>query len=228
MTPGIRTKAEHKRCESCGSISFPGGRSRAVATGFRAGGALRARRSRYPSRPRPAHLVRAFPRPPARRWNDRFPPSPARPWPPRAVGAGTDGDPGIGTDPSARTWPARPHPGSHPRRGSRRPPGALGHGGGAEMPRTRRRDRRALGRSRSAGLYRDQAAGGRGRTAWRACLAGPAGRNAESQRGADALADRQPPEPCQFAQPQGAGPFRLGRGTVPRPRISARALERHR
>ncbi len=166
----------------------------------------------------PGRTVRLLP---ARRQLGGFPARPAGPRPPFAVGAGADGDPGGRASVSAGICFCRPHP----CRGARFQGRAVGHGGGLKMRRDRRRDRRAVGRPGSAGFYRDAAAGGGGRAAWRGGVASAAWRLRELERCAAALAGGKRAELAPSAQPACAGDGGVGCRIVSRARRGPGALD---
>ena len=139
-----------------------------------------------------------------------------------AVGAGPNGDPGKRANLSAGTGPCR----SYPCRGARCPRRAMGDGRGPEMRGFVLRHRRIVGRPGKPGLHRDAPVGGGGGAIGRGLLADPTGRHRQFERGADALANRQPAVASQSVRPARAGSSRLGCGTVPVARFTARPVER--
>ena len=166
------------------------------------------------------HPFRAFRSEPARLRLGRVPFASGRYVPARPVGAGADGDPRKRAD-----LPAGSGRGLHPCRGTRRPSGAVGDGGGGKMLRPLGRDRRSVRRSGRTRFHRHPAARGRFGTKWRALLAGAARRNCEPQRRPDALAAGERAVVAQFAGLSRAGAARLGRRAVPGTRSAAGPLE---
>ena len=178
-------------------------------------------RSAAPDPPHPFRTVQ-----PSARWRvDRFPPRAGRIWKAVAVGAGAHGDPRGGADLSAGPWSSGHPPRNHPRHRARRPLGAVGDGGRAEMRGLGSRHRRAVGRPGELGFHRDAAAGGGRRAIGRAGLAGAAERCGEPQRRADALAAGERAVAAASVRSASAGRAGVGRRAVPRPRSSARPVE---
>ena len=166
------------------------------------------------------HPFRAFRSEPARLRLGRVPFASGRYVPARPVGAGADGDPRKRAD-----LPAGSGRGLHPCRGTRRPSGAVGDGGGGKMLRPLGRDRRIVGRPGRARLHRDPAARGRFGTQPGAVLAGAARRHCEPQRGADALAGGKRAVARKPVRHASAGAAGLGRGAVSGSRPSARPMD---
>ena len=158
-----------------------------------------------------ADALRAVRHPPTGWRDDRIPARPAGAREALAVGPGTDGDPRGGAHLSAGTWRFF----DHPCRSAERTIRAVGDGGGPEMRRAGRRDRRAVGRPQSLGFHRDTAAGGGGREEWGPGLAGAIWNDPQFERGADALAGGERTEPGQYVRSTRAGRGGVGRGTVP-------------
>ena len=167
------------------------------------------------------HPLRAFCRASPRRRLGRVPAGAARHIEAAAVGAGADGDPGKRARPSAGASHAK----YHPCRGARHARRAVRDGGGTKMRRALGRHRRDLGRSARARLHRDAAACGRVGAVRRAVLAGPARRQRQSERRADALADRERAVAPQRSRSESAGSAGVGCRAVPRPWRSAGPVE---
>ncbi len=182
----------------------------------------------------------AFGGPPPQQMLGRIPPSPNCSPRTRAMQAGRGSCWRRSTRPSLccgcrsgwRSWragasirracrPAEPHP----CRGARCPRRLVGDGGGAEMQRALLRDRRIVGRPARPRLHRDAAACRRCRAVRRGRLFDSAGRPRQSQRRADALADRERGVAAEPARPARAGSARLGRRSVPGAKHAAGTLD---
>lgn len=86
-------------------------------------------------------------------------------------------------------------------------------------------DRRTLGRSGSARLHCDEAAGGGLGEKRHSVLAGAARRGSGFERSANALADRECSIPSQRSRRSSARSSGMGRRAVPRAWIAARSLD---
>lgn len=93
------------------------------------------------------------------------------------------------------------------------------------MYRALRRDRRTLGRSSSARLYCDKAAGGGLGAKRHPVLAGAARRGSGFERSSNALADRERSIPSQRSRCSSAGSSGMGCRVVPRAWIAAWPLD---
>jgi len=225
MSRETRTKAERKRCESCGKRLISGRRRsclRALRAGRTSSSPQRAGRVLEFACAVQPHAFRTVRRSSPRRRLGGLPARSARFGKTPPVGPGADGHPGERPDPP--TGP--PFQKAHPCRGAGRPRRPVGDGGGSKMHCALRRHRRDLGRPPSARLHRDETAGGGLGAKRHSVLAGAAGRRCGFERGTDALADRERSIPFQRFRWSSAGSIGVGCRAVSRAWIAARTLDR--